>query len=152
MISVEYVRAQFKEALRLQEPPHRTALAFSLGVFIAFSPTYGLHFASVVFLAWAFRLNFPALLVGSLINNPWTIAPILGATLWTGFLLLGMPDVPDISWDTFSLNAFYALVLSYLLPFILGALTLSVLGAFLAYPVGVLLVSRYRKQPTDTFG
>ena len=145
MTTIKYLRAQVREALHLGETPQRTAFAFALGVFIAFTPTYGLHCASAVFLAWAFRLNFPALLVGTLINNPWTIAPILGATMWTGFFLLGMPQAPDVSWETFSIVTLYEAILPYILPFTLGALTLSVLGALLAYPLGLLAITRYRK-------
>ena len=147
MVTPNYLRAKIREALHLGEMPQRTAVAFALGVFIAFTPTYGLHTASVVFLAWAFRLNFPAILVGSLINNPWTVVPILGATMWTGFFLSGMGDLPDVSWSDLSITTLYQTVLPFLLPFTLGALTLSVLGALLAYPLGLLLISWYRKRP-----
>ncbi len=146
MISLETIRAKIREALALHYTPHQTALAFSLGVFIAFSPTYGLHFASVVFVAWMFRLNFPALLVGSLTNNPWTVVPIVAATMWTGVCLVGMPNVPDFAWEHFSLHGLYEWVMPLLLPFTLGALTLGVFSALLAYPVGLLLATRYAKQ------
>ncbi len=147
MVTPNYLRSKIREALHLGETPQRTALAFALGVFIAFTPTYGLHTASVVFLAWALRLNFPAILVGSLINNPWTVVPILGATMWTGFVLLDIQDVPDVSWSHLSITTLYDTVRPFILPFTLGALTLSVLGALLAYPVGLLLISWYRKRP-----
>lgn len=68
--------------------------------------------------------------------------------MWTGFFLLGTQDVPDVSWSDLSLTTFYESVLPFILPFTLGALTLSVLGALLAYPLGLLLISWYRKQPT----
>ena len=138
---------KIREALHLGETPQRTAVAFALGVFIAFTPTYGLHTASVVFLAWALRLNFPAIMVGSLINNPWTVVPILGATMWTGFFLLGIQDVPDVSWGHLSITTLYETVRPFILPFTLGALTLSILGALLAYPLGLLMISWYRKRP-----
>ena len=146
MVTPNYLRAKIREALHLGETPQRTAVAFALGVFIAFTPTYGLHTASVVFLAWALRLNFPAILVGSLINNPWTVVPILGATMWTGFFLLGIQDVPDVSWSHLSITTLYETVLPFILPFTLGALTLSMLGALLAYPLGLLVIARYRQQ------
>ena len=149
MISLSSIRSQISQVLHLQESPHRTAVAFALGVFIAFSPTYGLHFVSVVFCAWAFRLNFPALLLGSLVNNPWSVAPILGGTMWTGFLILGMPDVPAFSWENLSLEGLYDLILPYFLPFLIGACTLSLIGALLAYPLALVIVSRYRKQPAS---
>ena len=146
MVTPNYLRAKIREALHLGETPQRTAVAFALGVFIAFTPTYGLHTASVVFLAWALRLNFPAILVGSLINNPWTVVPILGATMWTGFFLLGIQDVPDVSWSHLSITTLYETMLPFILPFTLGALTLSIVGALLAYPLGLLVIARYRQQ------
>lgn len=142
------IKTQLIKILQLEESPHRIALAFALGVFIAFSPTYGLHAASVVFCSWVFRLNFTVLLLGSLVNNPWSLAPILGATLWTGFLILGMPEFPAFSWENLSLVSLYDLILTYILPFTLGAFTLSFAGSLLAYPLALSVISRYRKQQT----
>lgn len=146
MLSLSSIRTQLTQVLHLEESPHRTALAFSLGVFIAFSPTYGLHTLSAIFLAWAFRLNFPALLLGNFVNNPWTTVPILGATMWTGFFILGMPDAPVFSWDNLSAEAIFEVAMPYILPFTLGACTLSLLGSLLAYPAGLLMISQYRKR------
>ena len=146
MLSLASIRSQLTQVLHLQESPHRTALAFAIGVFISFSPTYGLHTLSALFCVWAFRLNFAALLLGNFINNPWTTVPILGATMWTGFFLLGMPDVPAFSWDNLSAEAIYEVAMPYILPFILGACTLSLVGALLAYPICLFLISRYRKR------
>src|SRR5690349_2078083 len=53
-------RALLRQVLHLQESPQRTALAFAIGVFIAFSPAYGLHTAMVVVCTWLFGLNFVA--------------------------------------------------------------------------------------------
>lgn len=146
MSTIDYFRAKVREALHPGETPQRTAVAFALGVFIAFTPTYGLHCVTAVFLAWAFRMNFPALLAGTLLNNPWTVAPILGATMWTGFFLLGMPEAPDVSWERLSIFTLYESIRPFVLPFTLGALTLGALGALLAYPLGLFLIARYRKQ------
>ena len=49
---------------------HHTApaLAFAVGVFIGFSPAYGLHMLLVGFCAWAFGLNLIALLAGAFLE------------------------------------------------------------------------------------
>lgn len=133
--------------LHLQESPQRTALAFALGVFIAFSPAYGLHTAMVVLCTWLFGLNFLALFTGALINNPWTIIPILGATYWTGALLLGRTDVPNFDWQDLSFSGIYQQILPYAAPFILGGLVLSVLGALLSYPAAYLFFHKHRPSP-----
>ncbi len=139
-------RALLRQMLHLQESPQRTALAFALGVFIAFSPAYGLHTAMVVLCTWLFRLNFLALFTGALVNNPWTIIPILGATYWTGALLLGRTDMPHFDWQDLSFSGIYEQVLPYAAPFILGGLVLSVLGALLSYPAAYLFFHKHRSS------
>ncbi len=140
-------RALLRHVLHLQESPQRTALAFALGVFIAFSPLYGLHTAMVVLCTWLFGLNFIALLAGAFINNPWTIIPIFGATYWTGAVLLGRTDVPNFDWHDLSFSGIYQQVLPYAAPFAVGGLILSVIGAVLSYPVAYLLLTKYRPRP-----
>ena len=143
-------RALLRQVLHLQEPPQRTALAFAMGVFIAFSPAYGLHTAMVVLCTWVFGLNFLALFTGALINNPWTIIPILGATYWTGAFLLGRTDVPNFDWQDLSFSGIYQQILPYAVPFMLGGLVLSVLGALLSYPAAYLFFHKHRSSRTKS--
>jgi uncharacterized protein (DUF2062 family) len=140
-------RALLRQVVLLQESPQRTALAFSLGVFIAFCPAYGLHTILVVLCTWLFGLNFVALLAGAFVNNPWTIVPILGATYWTGALLLGRTDTPTFDWHDLTFAGLYQQVLPYAVPFAFGGFILSVIGALLSYPAAYLLVLRYRPGP-----
>ncbi len=139
-------RALLRQVLHLQESPRRTALAFALGVFIAFSPAYGLHTAMVALCTWVFGLNFIALLAGALINNPWTIIPILGATYWTGAFLLGRTDTPSFDWHDLSFSGIYDQVLPYAGPFVLGGLILSVLGTLVSYPAAYFFIAKYRPE------
>lgn len=134
---------QLTQVLHLREPPRRTALAFAVGVAIAFSPAYGLHTALVFLCAWAFRLNFLALLSGNLMNNPWTFIPILGLTLWTGFTLTDTQPV-TFNWDNLTLTSLYEQVMPYLLSFVVGGVVLGLLGAAISYPIAYVLISRYR--------
>lgn len=144
MFSLARLRDQLRRILNLDESPHRTALAFAVGAFIAFSPTYGFHTASVFVLAWAFRLNVAAVLAGSLINNPWTVVPILGATMWAGFTCMGLPETPPFNWEDLSVKALYDQIMPYAVPFVVGALVLSTIAAILAYAIGYIVISRYR--------
>ena len=146
MISLTSIRTKLTKVLNIQESPHRTALAFAIGIFIAFSPTYGLHTLSAVFLAWAFRLNYAAILLGNFINNPWTTVPILGATMWTGFFILGMPNTSAFSWDNLSAEAIMKAAIPYILPFTLGSFTLGLLSSLLAYPLALFMITQYKKQ------
>jgi len=144
VVTLESVRQQLTHVLHLQETPHRTALAFALGVFIAFAPHYLFHTASVAFCAWAFRLNFFALLLGSFINNPWTLVPILAASLYTGLLLGGESLSIEIDWDHLTVNTMFDILSPYLIPFIVGACTLAIVGSLIAYPIMRWAITRYR--------
>ena len=144
MVSLSTLRTQLISILHLQESPHRTALAFAIGVFIAFAPHYGLHTVSVVLCAWAFRLNYLVVFLGALINNPWTIIPILVGSLYTGFALFGMPPTASFEWQDIQIEDLYDIISQYLLPFIVGACILGVLAAFLAYPIMLYTIQRYR--------
>lgn len=147
MITLESVRQQLTQVLHLRETPHRTAFAFSLGVFIAFAPHYFFHTASVVFCAWAFRLNFLALFLGSFINNPWTLVPILAASLYTGLLLVGTPSSmtsTTIEWDQMNVDNMFDMLSPYLIPFLVGACALSIVGSLMAYPIMRWVITRYR--------
>ena len=137
-----------KQVLHLQETPQRTALAFAIGAGIAFCPFYGFHLLLVAFCTWAFGLNFIALLAGALINNPWTIVPILGATYWTGALILGQSDSPSFNWQDLGFQAIYEQVLPYAIPFALGGAILTMLAAALSYPIALYLISKHRQQST----
>lgn len=146
MVSRARIQSVLREVLHLKESTHRTALAFALGVFITFSPPYGLHMAITVFCAWAFGLNFLALLAGMMVNNPWTLLPTIGLTFWIGVRLLGLPDPPPFDWNDLSVMAVYQQVRPYAVPFILGATLLSVVGALVAYPAAYYFIDRYRRM------
>ncbi|MGH7232581.1 MAG: DUF2062 domain-containing protein [Nitrospiraceae bacterium] len=146
MLSAAAIRSQLRRLLHLNESPHRTALAFAVGTFIAFSPTYGLHTIMVFFCAWAFRLNMVALLAGAFVNNPWTLVPILAATLWVGFQLPGMPDMPPLQWENIDTASLYQHVMPYFVPFVAGGTLLSVVGVLISYPIAYALISYYRRH------
>jgi uncharacterized protein len=144
--SLARIRKTARDILHLDETPRRSAAAFAVGVFIAFSPTYGLHTLSALGAAWAFRLNIVAVMAGSFINNPWTVVPILGATFWTGFVLTGMPDAAQFDWATITPQTLYRQVSPYIVPFTVGGLTLSVLGALIAYAIALPVITRVRRR------
>src|SRR3989304_1713743 len=117
-------RSLLKRVLHLKESPQRTALAFAMGVFIGFSPAYGLHTVMVLFCTWALGLNFLALMAGAFLHKPLTPVPILRATYWVGALLLGRSDSPSFDWHDVSFGAIYEQVIPYAMPFLLGGLVL----------------------------
>ena len=83
------LRANFRRLLALDDPPERTALAFSIGVFIAFSPFLGLHTIAATLVAFLFRFNKIAIYAGTFLNNPFlTLVPIIIVSYALGALVL----------------------------------------------------------------
>jgi uncharacterized protein (DUF2062 family) len=147
------VKDLFRRVLHLGESPERTALAFALGVFIAFTPTYGLHGVSALLFAWLFRLNFLALMAGNLLNNPWTFLPIIAGSMWLGLLLDPVGPPPDVDWIAFKslmwvdkLRMLWTEFRPYLVPFIVGHILLGVVATALAYVLAYFGIRRYREH------
>lgn len=143
------LKERFRAICRLDEPPARLALAFAIGVFIGFSPWFGLHTVSILLIAWVFRVNKVVAIVGSFANNPWTIVPIYGGSLWFGLWLTGGPaaDVHAIQWKALSFTDFSLQLAPYLYPFVAGTLLLGTAAALLTYPIFLYAVRMYRRLP-----
>ena len=94
---------------------------------------------------WAFRLNFVALLAGAFINNPWTLVPALGATYWTGAIILGRSESPAFDWSELGFRAIYDQVIPYAVPFALGGVVLSLMAAVLSYPLALYVITKHRQ-------
>jgi uncharacterized protein len=81
-----------------------------------------------------------------LINNPWTIVPILGGTYWTGAVLLGRSESPSFDWSELGFRAIYEQVMPYAVPFAVGGVVLSLIAAILSYPLALYLITKHRQN------
>ncbi|MBD0327589.1 MAG: DUF2062 domain-containing protein [Pyrinomonadaceae bacterium] len=149
------LRATLRRLLAIDDPPERTALAFSIGVFIAFSPFLGLHTIMATVLAFWFRFNKIAIYAGTFINNPFfTLVPIILASYATGAFLMGKPLALPAEgmellkhprlltgnwWSELFRNSW-----DVLLPFTIGGMVLSIVGSLLAYPLTLRFLRRRR--------
>jgi uncharacterized protein len=129
--------------LHVEETPHRTALAFGIGIFIAFSPFLGIHMGIALLVAFLFRLNRVAILLGTYLNNPWTLAPMYLAGTSLGCMLLGVSSdgLEAIDWDLHGHALVENLMTNlrpYVWPFLLGN---TLLGAACGL-VGYVLLRR----------
>ncbi len=131
---VRKIKQQLRQLLHLNDTPHRIAAAFALGVYIAFSPLIGLHTAMVFLFAWLFRLNTIALLLGSLLVNPWTLGPLFGSCLWLGLKLYGIKrTIPPLDWQHLTMMNLIPQLKPYLIPFILGTTIVGIVADTLRY-------------------
>lgn len=81
-----YVRHRLR---RLPDPPHRIARGIFAGIFVTFSPFFGMHFLLAALVALAMRGNVIAALLSTFVGNPLTFVPIGAISFQTGNFLLG---------------------------------------------------------------
>ena len=150
-------RAAFRRLLAIDDPPERTALAFSIGVFIAFSPFLGLHTILATALAFAFRFNKIAIYTGTFINNPFfTLVPIIIASYAVGAFVLGRPvQLPEEGLELlqnphiFSGDYYRRIFVeswNIVWPFAVGGMVLSVVCSALSYPLTLRALRAYRRR------
>jgi uncharacterized protein len=146
-------RKSLRRLLAIDDPPERTALAFSVGIFIAFSPFLGLHTILATALAFFFRFNKVAIYTGTFINNPFlTLVPIILASYGVGAFLLGRPlGLPEegvaLLKEPHLFTGGYWRELGrhfwdILLPFSIGGMALSVVCSLASYPLTLRLLRR----------
>ncbi|HEY3024920.1 MAG TPA: DUF2062 domain-containing protein [Pyrinomonadaceae bacterium] len=143
-----------RRLLALDDPPERTALAFTIGVFITFSPLLGLHTVIATLIAFLFRFNKIAIFTGTYINNPFSLVPIIVVSYGIGAFLLGRPlRIPAAGIELlkhphpFTGSYYHQLFSSswYLVePFAIGAMLLSVVCSVASYPLTLRLLRRHR--------
>jgi uncharacterized protein (DUF2062 family) len=150
-------RATLRRLLAIDDPPERTALAFSIGVFIAFSPFLGLHTITATVLAFAFRFNKIAIYAGMFVNNPFlTLVPIILASYAVGAFLLGKPlALPVEGMELLKHPRLFAgdwwqrlfrQSGNVLIPFTIGGMVLATVCSLAAYPLTLRFLRRRRKQ------
>jgi uncharacterized protein (DUF2062 family) len=150
---MRWLRRSFAALLHLDDTPHRTALAFAIGVWIAFFPIWGIHSAMAIGIAFALRLSRAAMLLGAWVNNPWTAPPFYTAGTMLGCWLLRVPaaGLEDIDWSLKGwafLEAMGATLRPYLWPFVVGNTLVGVVLGGVGYVVVRRVLERRRKpQP-----
>lgn len=73
---------------RLPDPPHRIARGIFSGIFVTFSPFFGLHFVLAFIVAKIIRGNIIAAILATFVGNPLTFFFIALSSLNTGHFLL----------------------------------------------------------------
>ena len=79
---------------RLPDAAHRIARGIACGVFVCFTPLYGLHFLMSAGLAWLIGGNVLAALLATFFGNPLTFPIIATLSVELGAWILGRDPVP----------------------------------------------------------
>lgn len=157
---------------RLPDPAYKISRGVAAGVFICFTPFFGLHFFLSALTAWAIRGNVLAALLATFFGNPLTFPLIAALSIEFGSWMLGQPPVPisrvfsafsDAAgeiWRNFvaiftparaewaSLAEFFQTIfLPYLVGGILPGLIAAVAAFFLTKPV----ITAYQKARAKRF-
>lgn len=150
-----HLRDLISKLLHIEDTPERTALAFSIGIFLGFSPFVGFHTLAGVAVAFLFRLNRVALLLGVWTNTPWWIIPYYTFATWLGTWVLKFQIDETTFKRLFQLgmdqgfisSGFWKQAISHwgILPsFGVGSLILAAVFALVAYPLALRWIRFYR--------
>jgi uncharacterized protein (DUF2062 family) len=151
------LRELLKRLLHIEDTPERTALAFSIGIFLGFSPFLGLHTLTGLAVAFLFGLNRVAVLLGVWTNAPWWLVPYYTLATWLGMWVVRF----RIDWGTlegmfqlgkgkgFLTSEFWMQIASQwglMVSFLTGSLILAFLFSLIAYPLSLRGIRFYRSQ------
>lgn len=141
MLNKEVWKERFNKILSLDSHPRHIALGFAVGVFISFTPFFGIHTPLAIAAAFIFRLNKLTCITGAWVNTPITIIPVLGLSYKLGRFLLGHPPgeltISSLEWALLKKHATAIILGSSIIGFIL-----AVAGYFFCY----WLIVRFRKK------
>lgn len=141
MINKEVWKERFKKILSLDSHPRHISLGFAVGVFISFTPFFGLHTPMAIAAAFLFRLNKLTCVTGAWLNTPITVIPVLGLSYKLGRIIRGLPPVEmkikGLEWQHLKVYAKSLMIGSSILGFIF-----AVVAYFLCY----WLIVRFRKK------
>lgn len=138
--SLEY----FKTLAYAEKSPHKLALSFCIGAYIAFSPFPGLHTLMIFAFSVLFGLNLTVTFAAAYgINNPITLVPVYAADYGVGYWLIHKVlefDVTAINPEWMATCSTYfeqklGLPLPCIWSFLIGGNILGILLAIALYPV-----------------
>lgn len=143
--------------LQIDDTPERTALAYSIGIFLGFSPFLILHTITGLAIAFLFRLNRVAILLGIWSNSPWWIVPYYMVATYVGMWMtgfrMGWAEIKEIfQWGVergLINSGFWSRITvqsGLLLSFLIGSLILCTLLSLLAYPLSLRWIRFYRSK------
>ncbi|RWR13765.1 DUF2062 domain-containing protein [Paenirhodobacter populi] len=163
---LQYMRYRLN---RLPDRPERIARGIFAGVFISFTPLFGLHLGLCIVIAWAMRGNILAAIIGSFFGNPVTIPVIAVGSVELGRRLLGLAARPvgnehiaatfahafdDLRHNFFALFSQDATKWDGLrnfwdtifLPYLTGGVILGTIAGVICYGIALSLVRAYQTR------
>lgn len=154
---------------RLPDPADRISRGIAAGVFVSFSPLFGLHFVTAALIAYVVRGNLLAAILATFVGNPITFPFIAGLSLNLGARFLGYPPrdmrltqivdafsrAGDDIWHNFlaifthraadweGLSLFFDRVF---LPYLIGGILPGLGAALIAFGLSRPIITAYQKR------
>lgn len=152
---------------RLPDPAHKIGRGIACGVFVCFTPFFGLHFFVAAGLAWIIGGNMLAAILATFVGNPITFPIIAGLSVELGNLILGRENALPLGkvFDAFSrvsmelwfnfkavftgqpshwsdLDRFFEFVF---LPYLVGGIGPGIVAGLAAYAVSRPVITAYQR-------
>jgi len=154
---------------RLPDTPHKIAMGIACGVFVTFTPLFGLHFLAAWLLALLFRGNVFAALLGTFIGNPITFPFIAATSYQLGLEILGLGHEKTVwskihhgfqeafgtlwinirsifGYEKSSWDGLLEFAQEVFLPYFIGGIIPGIITAGIFYFFSKPLIARYQKR------
>jgi uncharacterized protein len=145
----------FAKLFKINDSARRIALGVGLGVFSGLMPGSGP--AAALFLAFVFRANRAAALMGSILTNTWLSVVTFILAIKVGSIVLSRHWqevhqkagglIQDFHWGSFFKLSF----LDVLLPVIIGYLIIGLCLGIISYSVVFLIIRRIPHKGNSTY-
>ena len=143
---VKEILAALVRALKAHNDPHEIALGVAIGSFIAILPLYGLHTVLCVIAAILIpRANKLAMLLGTNVSLPPTVATITWTAYDIGRLILVNKDYPPLSWE-YIRNFKVSRVSEFYYPLFIGSVVLGLLCAVVFYFITLAIANHFKNK------
>lgn len=145
-VSIREIISGLIRLLKEHHDPHEIALGVALGSFIGILPLYGLH--TIICVAALFlipKANKLAILLGTNVSLPPTVATITWTAYDIGRALLFNKHYPPLSWEYLksfkisSMGEFYY-------PLFVGSVALGLMVAAVLYIITWIIADQFRKR------
>jgi uncharacterized protein (DUF2062 family) len=154
---MDRIKDLIKRLLHIKDTPERTALAYSIGIFLGFSPFLGFHTLGGVAVAFLFGLSRVAVLLGVWSNTPWWFVPYYVAATWIGVWITGFRIEKGALQEIFRMGMekgflgsdFWSCLTSqwgFLLSFFIGSTVLATILSLALYPLSLTWIKFYRSR------
>lgn len=128
--------------LKAHHKPHEIALGVALGSFIAILPLYGFHTLLCLIAALLIpRANKLAILLGTNVSLPPTVATITWTAYDIGRFLFARQNYPPLSWE-YVRNFKITKVSEFYYPLFIGSIVLGLLCAIVLYLTTLIIAKR----------